>query len=118
MNFAPSVTTCFQKYATFQGRAARSEFWYFTLFQLTAFIVGWILGAILGVKNAIDALIWLALLLPSISVAVRRLHDINRSGWSYWVTFIPLVGPIVMLVWFCQRGTLGPNDYGDDSLAF
>jgi uncharacterized membrane protein YhaH (DUF805 family) len=62
-------------------------------------------------------LVALGLLLPSLSVLVRRLHDTDRSGWYYWIVLIPLIGSIVLLVWFCSRGTEGSNTYGPDPLG-
>jgi uncharacterized membrane protein YhaH (DUF805 family) len=62
-------------------------------------------------------LVALGLLLPSLAVLVRRLHDTDRSGWYYWIVLIPLIGSIVLLVWFCSRGTEGSNTYGPDPLG-
>ena len=59
----------------------------------------------------------LALLVPTIAVAVRRLHDLNKSGWYYFVTFIPAIGGIILLVWMCTEGTKGENTYGPDPKA-
>ena len=62
-------------------------------------------------------LTWLAVLLPSIAVQVRRLHDIDRTGWWWWIVLVPLLGWILLLVWDCTPGTEGPNRYGDDPLG-
>lgn len=140
MSFVDAIKTCFGKYATFSGRAARSEFWYFALFY---FIVATVLSvadtALFGAREVammaadgfdtgmnfsmawqpqpLSGIFMLIMLLPSISVAVRRLHDTNRSGWWYWIALIPFIGFIVLLVFFVGKGTDGDNDYGPDPLA-
>lgn len=136
-----AVKSCFRQYATFSGRAPRSEFWFFTLFQFISyyafsFVVG-IVSFVIRVSHGfpplaprppgfdpdtlyaqIPLLIWsLALFLPSIAVTVRRLHDIDRSGWWYWLYFVPLVGLVLTLVWNCERGTRGANRFGPDPLV-
>lgn len=86
MGFGEAIRTCFGKYVTFQGRAIRSEYWYFVLFAILASIPAAILDAIVAPSQRngpFSALLSLALFLPSLSVSVRRLHDINRSGW--WI---------------------------------
>lgn len=113
----------FENYANFNGRARRSEYWYFALanlvlilpFYLLAFVgalndMQWL--AVLG--GIVYVLAALALIVPSLAVAVRRLHDINKSGWFYLIGLIPFIGGIILLVWFFTEGTKGPNDYGDD----
>lgn len=105
MGFGQAIKTCFSKYATFEGRARRSEFWYFALFVfIIAILTCWI--PILG------QLICLALILPNIAVCVRRLHDIGKSGWFYFISFIPLVGAIILLVWACTDSQPGENQWG------
>lgn len=124
-----------QNYANFQGRAARSEYWFFALF---VFIVAGILTALLFatvdfntgqisglgyVVIAVLAVFYLAILIPSIAVAVRRLHDRNMSGWWYLgfivlsaIPFVGIVASIAMLVIFCLKGTDGDNRFGPDPL--
>lgn len=110
MNMMQAVSACFSKYATFSGRARRAEYWWFTLFNV-------IVNLVVGLAGEIAIGFWmLATLLPSISVMVRRLHDIGRSGWWAWILVIPLIGGIVMLVWQVTKGDSGPNAYGDDPL--
>jgi uncharacterized membrane protein YhaH (DUF805 family) len=70
-----------------------------------------------GLGYSLLSLSFLANFLPSISVLVRRLHDTGRSGWWYWIALVPLVGPILLLIWLCTRGTFGGNEYGPDPLA-
>ncbi len=141
MSFMDAVKSCFGKYATFSGRAPRSEFWYFVLFYLiVATVLSYVDSAIFGPREVvmmsaadsfetgmsfsmawqpqpITGIFMLAMLLPSLSVQVRRLHDTNRSGWWWWISLIPLIGFIVLLVFFIGKGTEGDNDYGPDPLA-
>jgi uncharacterized membrane protein YhaH (DUF805 family) len=102
-----------QKYADFTGRARRSEFWYFALFNFIGSILTVGVDEVLG-TGFINGVYSLALLVPSIAVGVRRLHDTNRSGWWYLIVFIPIIGAIVLLVWFITEGTPGTNEYGTD----
>ncbi|HEY3115437.1 MAG TPA: DUF805 domain-containing protein [Chloroflexota bacterium] len=116
--FQTAIRTSFNKYATFTGRAARAEFWYFALFRLIVAIVAGILdNAIFRGASPLGAITSLALLLPSLAVSVRRLHDLDKSGWWVLIGFIPVVGWIVLLIWNVNRGTVGPNQYGEDPLA-
>lgn len=103
-----------KSYAVFDGRARRSEFWYFTLFNLIALIVLAIIGRAFGSSGSsvLIGLYLLASFLPGLAVTVRRLHDTNRSGWLVLLSFIPLIGSIVLLVFEAQNGTPGPNAYG------
>ncbi|HEU5271777.1 MAG TPA: DUF805 domain-containing protein [Jatrophihabitans sp.] len=111
MSFADAVRTVFSKYATFSGRARRSEFWWFTLFAAILYIVVGIIDAV--AKNAVlGAIVALALILPSLAVTVRRLHDTGRSGWWILIGLIPFVGAIVLLVFECQDSQPGSNNYG------
>ncbi len=105
------VFQALKKYAVFSGRAPRSEYWLFVLLSIVVTNVGNLINPSLGV------IIIFGLLIPAIAVAVRRLHDIGKSGWSYLLIFIPIVGIIIILVWFCKRGTEGDNDYGTDPLS-
>lgn len=122
MNMIEAVKAAFSKYATFEGRARRSELWWFALFT---FVVSLILGALSpghggmggGMGSGLLGLLWfLATLLPSIAVGARRLHDIDRTGWWLLIGFVPVVGFIVLIVFFVSRGTAGPNRFGADPL--
>ncbi|HRP33395.1 MAG TPA: DUF805 domain-containing protein [Agriterribacter sp.] len=112
-----------ENYANFNGRARRAEYWFFSLgsfLMLIAFYFIGIVGAfsqsmVLTVAGiGLYLLLSLGLLVPSIAVAVRRLHDLNKSGWYYLIGLIPLVGPIILLVWFFTDGDRFVNKYGDD----
>ena len=116
MTFGEAIRSCYSNYATFSGRAPRSEYWFFTLYHSLIVLVC-MAGFPFGLGYSLLALSFLANFLPSLSVLVRRLHDTGRSGWWYWIVLVPLVGPILVLVWLCTRGTFGGNGYGHDPLA-
>ncbi len=101
-----------KKYAVFSGRARRKEFWMFFLFNLIiTFLLGFI-EVLVGGPGIVGTLYGLALLIPSIAVSVRRLHDISHSGWWLLIGLIPLIGAIVLLVFMVQDGKPGQNQYG------
>lgn len=102
-----------KKYAVFRGRASRKEFWYYLLSSVIIVFVLGILNAALGADvPALPSYYSLAVLLPSLAVAVRRLHDTGRSGWLVLLNLIPIIGNIWFLVLVAQDGTLGNNKYG------
>ncbi|WP_028746890.1 DUF805 domain-containing protein [Rhizobium mesoamericanum] len=112
MSFKEAVSSVFSKYAVFSGRAGRPEFWWFALFNVIASLIVAFLDKVLFGYEILGALYGLFVLLPGLGVAVRRLHDIGRSGWWILVGIIPLVGWIVLLVWYLSPGTPGSNEYG------
>ena len=121
MNLPDAVKSGFQKYVTFTGRASRSAYWYWALFSLVvrlgARIVDMGMGAGIGtLVTPLQGLAAVLLIVPSIAVAVRRLHDLNKSGWWFWIALIPIVGIIILIVWFCTKGTTGDNQFGPDPL--
>ena len=107
-----------RKYADFTGRAQRAEYWFFTLFYLLFFLALSLVDGAAGLFNAayglglLGGLFALAMILPSIAVSVRRLHDTSRSGWWLLISLIPLIGGIVLLVFVCLDSTPGTNAYG------
>ena len=111
MDFVTSVKTCFKKYATFEGRARRSELWWFFLFN---FIAGLILSAVSA--GVLGMAYNLAVLLPSLAVGARRLHDTGRSGWWLLIGLIPLIGLIVLIWFYATPGHKGANQYGADPI--
>ena len=114
MGFGEALQSVFGKYATFSGRARRSEYWYFVLLQVivTAVLNGLYSATESVAFSAILVLFDLALLVPSLAVCWRRLHDIGKSGGYYFFVLIPLVGWILLLVWMCQDSQPGENQYG------
>lgn len=140
-----------QRYAQFSGRAPRAEYWWFVLFSVLVSIPSAIIDAVIGL-DITGALVSLGLLCPTLAVSVRRLHDLDRSGWWAALPSVSILlalvfgmidGPAklrdgnvsiagvlcviaigtallctaLLLVWYCTRGTAGPNRYGDDPLA-
>ena len=109
MNFGQAISTCLGKYATFSGRASRSEFWWFTLFQSLALIAASVVG------DRLYALACLGLLLPMLAVSTRRLHDIGKSGWWQLLAFTG-IGYLVLLYWWVQPTADDVRDYGAASV--
>ena len=109
MSFVESIQTCLRKYADFKGRASRPEYWWFVLFAVLCYFVAVILSGAVGesVGALVVVLVLLGLVVPSLAVAVRRLHDIGRPGWWYFITFVPYVGGIIMLVLLARKGETG-----------
>ena len=102
-----------KKYAVFTGRARRAEFWYFVLFNIIVSIVLSIISGIFRDKsNILGSIYSLAVLIPSIAVGVRRLHDIGKSGWWLLISLIPLIGWIWIIVLTAMEGNPGDNKYG------
>jgi uncharacterized membrane protein YhaH (DUF805 family) len=115
MGFVDAVKTCFTKYFDFNGRARRSEYWWFVLFIVIAYLAIGIIGGGLNLGDTIQVVAGvfnLAILIPSLAVTVRRFHDLDKSGWFILINFIPLVGPFIVLYWMTQPGTEGSNRFG------
>ena len=121
MGFGDSVRTCWKKYGDFDGRAVRSEFWWWALFLgIVQFAAAIVLTIVLIIFQNVGFLQWLSVLifmvivlafiLPSIAVSVRRLHDRDLSGWWYLLVFVP-IGSVVLIVFYVLPGTPGPNRY-------
>ena len=107
-----------KKYAVFSGRSRRAEYWYFVLFNIIVAIVLSLIDTLLGTFDFVQGigllsgLYGLAVLIPTLAVTVRRLHDIDRTGWWIFINLIPLIGFIVLLVFAVTDGTPGSNRYG------
>ncbi len=107
-----------KKYAVFSGRARRKEYWMFVLFNIIFAIAAVILDNILGIAienvgyGPIYLLYVLAVLLPGLGVTIRRLHDVGKSGWFIFISLIPIIGGLWLLVIFCTDGNPGDNKYG------
>jgi uncharacterized membrane protein YhaH (DUF805 family) len=119
MNFGEAIKSGFQNYVTFSGRAPRSGYWYWVLFAVLVSMASGILDAAIfpdAAPQPIGAVTSLILFLPGLAVGIRRLHDIDRSGW--WVLIaITVIGIILLIIWACLRGTPGANRFGPDPLA-
>ena len=106
-----------KKYAVFSGRARRKEFWMFVLFNIIISIVLGLIERLLGLGSGdgagvLSIIYSLAVLLPSLGVSVRRLHDIDKTGWWLLIALIPLIGAIVLLIFFVKDSQAGENQYG------
>lgn len=107
-----------KRYAVFDGRARRKEYWYFVLFNTIIYVVLTVIDVLTGSYSQeagmglLGGVYTLAILLPSIAVAVRRLHDTGRSGWWLLIALVPLIGAIVLLVFTVQDSNPGQNEFG------
>ena len=100
-----------RKYAVFSGRARRTEFWMFVLFNLIITLALATIDGLLGTGGVLGGLYGLGVLIPGIAVAVRRLHDTDRSGWWYLINLIPLIGWIIFIIFAAQDSQPGTNQY-------
>lgn len=100
IGFGDAIKICFNKFAEFEGRARRSEFWWWYLFTV---LVGWI--------PYIGWLASLIFLIPTLAVGARRLHDTGRSGWLQFLMLVPCIGSIILIIWWCEDSK-GDNEYG------
>lgn len=116
-----------ENYANFNGRARRSEYWYFSLMNVLIIMLIVIIGLVVTVGSGSEGgifslgIFWVLYMLyalgtfiPSIAVLVRRLHDVGKSGWFYFIAFVPIIGGIWLLVLLFTEGDAGPNEYGPD----
>jgi uncharacterized membrane protein YhaH (DUF805 family) len=136
MGFMGAVRSGFSNYVTFSGRARRSEYWYWVLFVVIVaffalfldmrFFPEWVtasaevaegMASAQATGGPITALVGLGLFLPGLAVTVRRLHDTDRRGWWILLGLIPIIGIIVLIVFYCTAGTPGPNRFGPDPKA-
>ncbi|WP_342077668.1 DUF805 domain-containing protein [Yoonia sp. SS1-5] len=144
MTFSEAVNTCLrEKYATFKGRAPRSEYWWFFVFYMLVLLVPMLLLVLIGggmsmmdpttgqgglniigtILMVVMGIAMLAMIIPSIAVVVRRFHDRNMSGWWYlglivagFIPFVGILASLAILVLMCLKGTDGPNNFGPDPL--
>ena len=106
-----------KKYADFSGRARRTEYWLFVLFSMVIAMVLGVVDYVLGSPGIVGLLFALAILIPSIAVGVRRLHDTDRSGWWLLIAFIPIIGTIALLVFLLLDSNPGENRFGSSPKA-
>jgi uncharacterized membrane protein YhaH (DUF805 family) len=118
MNFWQAIRAGFSNYVTFSGRAIRSEYWYWVLFGVlgglaTEILDAGIFSSQIPSASPLNGVFNLLTFLPSLALAVRRLHDIDRSGWWILIT-LTIVGVVLLIYWACKSGTPGPNRFGPD----
>jgi uncharacterized membrane protein YhaH (DUF805 family) len=112
-----------RKYAVFEGRARRMEYWMFVLINCLIVVVLSVVDTVVGLFSlgnsigALTGLYWLVVLVPSVAVTVRRLHDTDRSGWWALLALLPVLGTIVLFVFCVLDGTPGPNRFGENPKA-
>ena len=121
MGFGEAVSVCFKKSFVWEGRASRAEYWWFYLATILIIIAAAIIDQIIGTvvigtgvfgTGVFYIIALIVLILPSIAVLIRRLHDTDRTGWWYWIQLLPLIGLIVILVFTLTGGDEGDNKYG------
>lgn len=110
MTFTKSIEICFNKFANFDGRASKSEFWWFQLFYVIVLVVGMLLDSLLGYRELFYWIGYIICLLPGLAVGSRRLHDTNRTGW-WQLLYLTFIGVIVLIVWWVADGGK-KNKYG------
>jgi uncharacterized membrane protein YhaH (DUF805 family) len=130
------MTLPLKRYAEFGGRSRRKEYWMFFLLMIILGVIAGTIDTVLGFgttsrsitgtgysfgwathNGPVEIVLWLATLIPSLSVTIRRLHDLDKSGWWLLILLVPLIGAIVLLVFMCIEGTRGTNRFGPDPLA-
>ncbi len=105
-------TRQFRIFGTFEGRATRSEYWYWTLWCVIATFAAAIVDALIGTASVVSGLFWLLVLVPTLAVSARRLHDIGKSGWWQLLYLLPVIGSLVLFVFFCLPSQEGANRFG------
>lgn len=110
-DFISSIRVCFEKYVDFTGRASRAEFWWFVLFCV-------LVDAALSFLPWLSCIAGVALTCPMLAVSWRRLHDIGRGGGYFFIGWIPIVGQILMIIWFCRQGEMHPNRFGPNPYGY
>ncbi len=123
MSFGQAISSGFKNYAVFSGRATRSAFWWFYLFTVIVLIAISVIESAMGSSGIVGGLgiisiIWsLAVFLPTLGLMIRRLHDADHSGWWWFIGLVPLVGMIVLIVFWATPGTQGENKFGSPEIA-
>lgn len=116
MDMIAQYKQAMRNYALFEGRSARREFWFYILSVFLISAVAGVLDALVGL-GLFTAIVTLVHFVPSCAVAVRRLHDTDKSGWWLLLMLLPVIGHIILLVFYCTGGTKGPNRFGYDPLG-
>lgn len=112
MSFTEAIKSGFANYVSFSGRARRSEYWYWTLFVIVATVAANIIDGVLGSAPLVSLVVGLGLLLPGLAVSFRRLHDTGRSAWWLLILLVPLIGAIVLIVFYVQDSEPTENRFG------
>lgn len=114
VSFDEAIRRAFQKYCCFTGRASRSEYWWFALFNVILGVIIGIIGIVAGqdVEKFLQYIVQIALFLPGLGLCFRRLHDTGRSAWNLFWWILPIVGWIILIVYFCQESQPQDNKYG------
>lgn len=112
MGFGQAIRSGLGNYFNFRGRASRSEYWYFVLFLFLCALPAALADQVVIGRPVCQVFLALATFIAHLSALVRRLHDIGRSGWFYFIALIPLIGIFVLIYWLCQAGATQPNEYG------
>ena len=115
MTFSESLSTCFKKYFVIQGRASKSEFWWFQLLWSASFFIMFIFEGSEPVAYFFYGII-VIIFIPLFTVGVRRLHDTGKSGFYYFWSLVPFIGSLIVLAFMLGDGTKGRNQYGDNPL--
>ncbi|MBN8828802.1 MAG: DUF805 domain-containing protein [Sphingobacteriia bacterium] len=113
------ITICLKKYTEFKGRASRSEYWYWALFIILSDIILYIIEEVVfgySPTLIISLLFLIIFITPTVSVSVRRLHDINKSGKWLLLALFPIIGWIILFIWSIKKGDEGDNEFGSDPL--
>ncbi|OKH87094.1 DUF805 domain-containing protein [Thalassospira sp. TSL5-1] len=122
MNFGEAISSGFRNYFNFRDRSSRSAFWWWQLFALVCAIVLSVVDSeFLGWPNGggpLNSVFNLVVFFPTLALGVRRLHDTDRSGWWMLLVMLPLIGIIVLIVWWCKPTQLGPNRFGPMPVDF
>ena len=112
MSYIEAIKSGYSNYAKFNGRASRSEFWWFVLFYAVVILIVNQIVSLTGLPIIISVLVWASFVLPMLGLYFRRLHDVDRTAWWILIAFVPLIGSIVLIVFWATPGTEGDNRFG------
>jgi len=111
MKFPDAIKSCFNNFINFEGRATRSEYWWWFLFYIVTYIAAMFIDLVLSL-GVLSLVVSLVLFAPSIAVGARRLHDINKSGWWQLLIIIPLIGFLILIFFYVKKSDVGTNRFG------